>query len=273
MNTPQSKTQPLSQRIQQLVKTLQFLWFGAQLIILLLTLRYTLFCIKFSASTKTAAITYRAALTSAIVAYGVVVYRAHFSKRIPSMETLPRLGSDENVQYLLLAALFLGSKPVYALLVPYAIYSLFHVLSYTRTNIIATVAPNSPLGNRIGDLVAKFFDPAMSAVAAVELLVNLPRLLIGVIFRQNSFLLTIAYIVFLRVRWEQSLFVRRVVSGVTTRIDGLVADKNVPQAVRTVWTYTKDIARRYGGVALVPQAQAHAQQPHAQSNTASKKVN
>lgn len=91
---------PLSARIQQLVRTLQFLWFGAHLALFILTVRYALFYIRFAAATKPAVFTYRAAFFAAIVAYGVVVYRSHLAKKTMTRESLPRIAMDENVQYL-----------------------------------------------------------------------------------------------------------------------------------------------------------------------------
>jgi len=140
-----------------------------------------------------------------------------------------------------MAIFFLYAKPLFPLLVPYAIYSLFHVLSYARTNLFPTLAPQSSFIGSIGDAVGRFYDPAMSAVAGIEILAICPRLLLGSILRRNSFILAASYLGFLRVRWEQSLFVRRIFGRITMRIDALAADGNVPSVVRSAWVSVKNM--------------------------------
>lgn len=93
----------------------------------------------------------------------------------------------------------------------------------------------------------------MSAVAAIELLVIFPRLLVGVLFRRNSLMVLLAYIGFLRVRWDQSLFVRRSLSEITRRIDGLVADPNIPSVLKSGWHKLKQFIGQYAGAAPAPQ--------------------
>jgi hypothetical protein len=98
-----------------------------------------------------------AAYFGALLSYSIVVYK---SLGVPSMNNITpymqRALMDDNVQYALLAMYWAISKPVYCAfddflelrwirpadvdstvsLIPFATFSLFHVLTFIRTNIL-----------------------------------------------------------------------------------------------------------------------------------------
>ncbi|CAG8600817.1 11952_t:CDS:10 [Diversispora eburnea] len=57
--------------------------------------------------------------------------------------TLAKLNRDENVFYLGLAVLWFFNTPVIVTILPYATFSLFHLITYFRTNILQTFFPQS----------------------------------------------------------------------------------------------------------------------------------
>jgi len=279
---PTTGPQPLPQRLIALAQTLQFGWFVGHLTLLLTTLRYTISFIKFNTSTTTAAVSYRLAFLSAAVTYGIVVYKAYRARikqagadRLALQQHLMAMAGDENVQYLIMALIWLVSKPIYLALLPFTIYSTFHFLTYLRTALIPAVippptTPQYPAGssatgtapppgskpksttpNALGDAISKFvkshYDTSMAIVANLEIALFV-RLFFGCLIWVNSWILLIIYAVFLRIRVGQSPFVRQALTTTEVRIDGLIADQRVPPAARGVWANLKDGIRRVGQV-------------------------
>jgi hypothetical protein len=92
---------PLQDRLLRLVKTLQFGWFVGHVSMLLFTLRYALYYITFKTNLKFAVFSYRTAFVSALVTYGIVVYKGYRARVRQGKPTTPiALIADENVQYL-----------------------------------------------------------------------------------------------------------------------------------------------------------------------------
>merc|ERR1711964_598556 len=101
------------------------------------------------------------------------------------------LASDENVQYLAMALVWLFSPQYPLAMLPFGIYSVFHVATYTRTNLIptlqpaqsaapaagaspsakATTKPNAT-ADTIGKFVKEYYDASMGLVALLEILVG-----------------------------------------------------------------------------------------------------
>lgn len=100
--SPPSSSQPLQQRLLQLVQTLQFGWFAGHVTLLLCTLRYGLSYIFFNYYSKAAQFSYRLGFVAAAATYGIVVFKA-YRARIKSGRAQGSpltLLADENVQYL-----------------------------------------------------------------------------------------------------------------------------------------------------------------------------
>lgn len=91
----------LQQRLLRLVQTLQFGWFVGHVSMLFFTLRYALYYITFKTSYTFAIFSYRTAFVSALVTYGIVVYKGFRARVRQGKPTTPlALIGDENVQYL-----------------------------------------------------------------------------------------------------------------------------------------------------------------------------
>ncbi|TGZ78578.1 hypothetical protein EX30DRAFT_343128 [Ascodesmis nigricans] len=253
--TPQ---EPLSARLANLAQTLQFAWFLGHLTLLFSTTYYSVSIFKFSASNGLPSFFYRVAFLSAAATYGIVVYKAYRARfragQLPTgQQGIMKVAGDENVQYLLMALIWLYVKPVYFALFPFAVYSTFHFLTYLRTNLLPVLAPGpaSSVSETISRFVKKNYDASMHLVANLELFLWARVFLYCLVF-QNSWLLLLCYTIFLRARFAQSVFVRDALKGIELRGDALVADARVPEGVRTGWAIGKTAIARFGEFSDVP---------------------
>lgn len=254
---------PLPQRLMALAQTLQFGWFVGHFTLLLTTFRYALAAIKFSTNTRVASACYRLGFLSAAVTYGIVVYKAYRPRvrngQLPGGQAgVMKVLADENVQYLFMALIWLYSKPIFYALLPFAVYSTFHFLTYLRTNILPTIlpppaSPTSPGGSKpqsaLSESIAKFvknnYDYSMHLVANLELFLW-ARIFCGAIIFRNSWILLAIYTIFLRTRYSQSPFVRDALKGIEVRGNALAADNNIPDGVKSAWNTMKSAVRSFG---------------------------
>lgn len=156
--------------------------------------------------------------------------------------------------------LFMPQYPLAML--PYSIYSVFHVATYTRANLIPTVippkviapasSPNSkpqygthPLSDAIGSFVKQYYDMSMSIVSSLEILLWVRLLFSAILFQRRSWILIAIYTAFLRARFSQSSHVQNSFSMLEARIDNLVGAQGTPPAARQVWDGVKGGARQF----------------------------
>ena len=160
-----------------------------------------------------------------------------------------------------ISLVWLFSRQVPLALLPFSVYSVFHVATYTRTNIIPTVQPpraapgstptspgaakfQSPAANAIGRFVKEYYDSSMMLVAALEIALWFRLLLSALTFSKGSWVLLGIYTVFLRARFHQSQFVQGAFAQGAAHVDQQVQNPNVPPAVRQVWETTKGFGRQ-----------------------------
>lgn len=147
--------------------------------------------------------------------------------------------------------------PQYPLaLLPYGIYSIFHVATYTRANVIPTVAPTpganvpgakstSPIADSIGNFVKTYYDMSMAVVSGLEILLWVRLLLAAILFQRRSWILLALYSAFLRARFAQSTHVQNTVSQFGARVDSAVGQQNTPPVARQIWDGIKGGARQF----------------------------
>lgn len=258
-------------------------WFAGHLTLLLSVLRYSLSYFTLNYYSRWAQFSYRLAFLSAVVTYGIVVFKAYRARVKPGahpQQIALLLLSDENVQYLckahsptwaeaestlmrgtVISLVWLYSRQIPLALLPFTVYSVFHVATYTRTNIIPTLSPPKPvagasptspggvksqsaLANSIGKFVKEYYDSSMTLVAALEILLWFRLLLSALTLSKGSWILLGIYTVFLRARFQQSQFVQSAFAQGAARIDQHVQSPNVPPAVRQGWESVKGIGRQ-----------------------------
>ena len=149
-------------------------------------------------------------------------------------------------------------------LLPYGIYSVFHVATYVRATLIPTIVPpqkvNAPAGSSptakpvytqhpaadaIGAFVKQYYDSSMSVVASLEILLWIRLLLSAVLFQRRSWILIAVYTAFLRARFAQSSHVQSSFSQLEARVDNLIGAQGTPPVARQVWDGVKGGARQF----------------------------
>ena len=159
-----------------------------------------------------------------------------------------------------MALVWLFSKQVPLALLPFMVYSIFHVATYTRTNLIPTIQPasstpstaspgkptrsSSPLADTIGKFVRVYYDASMTLVASLELLLWVRVLFSAILFTKGSWILLATYTAFVRARYSQSSFVQGAIGQGVARVDALVSGQGTPPAVRQGWETVKRLMRQ-----------------------------
>ncbi|KAI0485260.1 hypothetical protein GGR56DRAFT_617448 [Xylariaceae sp. FL0804] len=262
MAPPPSANLPLTERIVALAKTLQFAWFTGHLVLLLCILRYSISYITFNFQSRWARFSYRTAFISAALTYGIVVYKTWRARqKVGAKGPGGPMGvvSDENVQYLAMALVWLLAPQYPLAMLPFGIYSIFHVATYTRNNLIPTLQPNkaangaspgaktqgNPLAESIGNFVKQYYDASMSVVSALEILLWIRLLFSAVLFQRRSWILLAIYTAFLRARVSQSTHVQSALGNLESRVDSYVGAQGTPPVARNVWESVKGGARQF----------------------------
>ncbi|KAJ7597678.1 hypothetical protein C8J56DRAFT_852025 [Mycena floridula] len=238
--------------------TQHYLWAAGHFFLIIGCLNYLVSCFQFKTIPTW---WYKTSYIGAVVSYAIVCQKSLGIPQ-PTAAYVKRAMMDENVQYLLLAIFWWTSKPVGLTLVPYAIFSLFHALTFIRTTVMPQFLPPTPpataggqptphrFAKKLQVWVKNNYDSAMKAVAYTELII-LVRVVFGALLLQNSLLSPIIYAHFLRQRYYQSQFSRDALAHALARADGLVNNLHNP-TVTGVWDKVKMLVARWGGSNIAP---------------------
>jgi hypothetical protein len=155
-----------------------------------------------------------------------------------------------------MAAIWSFSRQTPLALLPFAVYSVFHVATYIRSNVLPTFQPTTvtpqpgarpkatgPVADGIQRFIKEYYDSSMTLVAMLELALWVRLLGSAVLFQRGSWLLLLAYSVFLRARFAQSSFVQGAVANLSARGDATFANKSADPRARMVWEQVKDVLR------------------------------
>lgn len=250
---------PLQERLKKLAQTLQFTWFVGHLSVVLSVISYFSSYLSFNFYSPMATFSYRSAFFSAAVTYGIVVYKAFRARTRPKGRlTLSPLViiSDENVQYLGIALVWLWSRQYSIAMLPFGIYSIFHIATYTRSILVptfqagssnGTTSPpkSSTISDSIGVFVKKYYDTSMRLVASLEISLWCRIFMSVISFTKGSWILMIIYTIFLRARYTQSSFVQDQFRNYEARIDSLVGAQSIPPTARQAWNTLKNGLRTF----------------------------
>lgn len=259
---------PLPQRLATVAQTLQFAWFVGHLTLILSVLRYSLSWIRMNYYTRMAQFSYRLAFVAAMLTYGIVVYKTLRARAKAGMKFSPQVAitliADENVQYFLLAFVWLLAPQYPIALLPYSVYSVFHFATYTRSTVIPTIIPPTqtapatgaspsakpqynthPIADAIGSFVKEYYDTSMSVVSGLEIALWGRLLLSAILFQRRSWILLVIYTAFLRARVNNSTHVQGSFARLEARVDNLVGAQGTPPAARQVWDGVKGGARAF----------------------------
>ncbi|KAI8080047.1 glycoside hydrolase superfamily [Halteromyces radiatus] len=132
---------------------------------------------------------------------------------------------NENIQYFALAFYWYSYQPVTVTLVPYFVFSIFHAFGYIRSTIIPVLFPadQNPWIAQLCDTIKSYTDQyhetAMQISAYVEVMIVIPRLLLGVLLFRTSILALIIFSHFLRLRYYLSPHTQQAVFQSTLFLD------------------------------------------------------
>ncbi len=161
-----------------------------------------------------------------------------------------------------MALVWLFARQMPLALLPFMIYSIFHVATYTRTNLIPTFQPpqqssvgstdpaakpaykSSPMADSIGRFVKEYYDASMTLVASLEIFLWFRVLLSAILFTKGSWILLAIYTVFFRARYSQSTFVHGAIEQFRARVDAMMANQSTPPFVRQAWETVKGLMRQ-----------------------------
>jgi transmembrane protein 33 len=154
-----------------------------------------------------------------------------------------------------MALVWLFSRQIPLAILPFAVYSVFHVATYTRANLLPVVQgqqqgaagqkpPQSGLSQTIGNFVKQYYDASMTLVAILEIALWFRVLGSAILFQKGSWILLVIYTIFFRTRFAQSTFVQGAIRQVTARIDAQVQNQSTPPAVSQGWETFKNIVRQ-----------------------------
>jgi len=245
--------------------TQHYLWASGHFILLVSALRCFVAVATFKAISTW---WFKASFTGALISYAIVCQKSFGTPQL-NIAFARRALLDENVQYFLLAFFWWSSKPIAITLLPYAIFSLFHALTFTRTTLMPQFLPPGPPATAGGPpqphpiaktlqlWVKSNYDTAMRAVAYIELGIFV-RVLLGALTWRNSLLSPVIYAHFLRQRYYQSVFTRDAVATTTKRIDDFVRKPGNPPMLIKVWDTGNMLVRRWTGSILEEQQAAGA---------------
>mmetsp|Transcript_1749 Transcript_1749/g.1744 ORF Transcript_1749/g.1744 Transcript_1749/m.1744 type:complete len:286 (+) Transcript_1749:953-1810(+) len=254
MTEKQNKLQAksLGQTIATLALSKQFYWFVGHV------LEITFFILNmissfFSRSAKF----YNCALVAVLFTYGIVIKQIHFKKTgilglgqvVRDRDLRARMIRDDNVQYFLLALVFLLSSGtiggVAGGLYSFTIFSVFHVLTYFQTNLLASMPFNKEqqqnLNARINHFTTTYNQQALLMAANAEFLLlsgfifTVPLMFVQ-IFRMPLFVIVntsvfAAIVVFLKLRYISNRYTQEIVSQWDMKINQVLLSGKLPASL------------------------------------------
>jgi len=250
-----------------------YAWAGGHFILLVASLRYLLSWIAFKSVAYV--FWYKLAFSGALASYAIVVYKSLGTPQ-PNVGYLRKALADENFQYFVLALFWFFSRPTALVLVPYATFSLFHVLTFARTNVLpkfltassssgqADRSTQSPIAKSLHAWVKANYDPAMRCVAWTELLVMV-RVTVGAVIGvlpyisrlpiKTSLFAPLVFAHFLRLRYYHSAFTRQVVQASDVSISRYLSAPNADPKMKRMFESVRALIIKWGGNSgIQPQA-------------------
>ncbi|KAK9702144.1 Transmembrane nucleoporin [Basidiobolus ranarum] len=250
----------LVERLKPLVLTPRFAWWIGHCIVTLSFFFYSFN--KIFGSAASAQSWYYRLYIGVLLSYGITVWKTY---GMPQFNTafLQRIFMDDNVHYLFMGFLWYVSAPLFITIVPFAVYSLFHVIDFARVTFLPTIFPDmntatrSPGATHAANLAKAikrfkdtYYDAAMKNVAKVEVIGVMGLQILGVITFQLSPFGVLFYANFLRIRYHLSPHIRQTFAEVRAVLDKHLlpptANQKIPAVVGKAYTFIRDSVISYG---------------------------
>lgn len=191
---------------------------------------------------------YKTALFGVLESFGVLIYQT-ISKNGFSVTQLPR---DDNVQYFGLGLVLFVYSPYVALtLSTFMLFSTFHVLSYVKHHLLPAfgITDSHPVSARIGEFISANNNGSIALASLLEVYTAGWLFLRVITFRKVSMIPFLGYVVFLKFRFEKSLYTRNAFKSVEVRIDDLVNMTGQP-VVTDAWVKVKTLFYRLSAITI-----------------------
>lgn len=250
----------LQAKVYSLVQSRQFYWWLGHVCVVFNGLIYFSSVLSFNTNTSY----YKRAYLGALLSYAVVIYN---SIGVTHTSFGMNFLCDENVHYFVIAFYWYSYQPITVTLIPFFTFSIFHTLTYFKSNIIPLISiPNNnkkadqesilyQFNQKIQQFTDNYHTTAMCYVAYVEVVGIMGRLLIGVITFQTSVLALIIFAHFLRLRYILSNYTRDALHNTTLELDKWLLPSQQPNkhdnaalsVVFNIYLSIKRLVIRYGG--------------------------
>lgn len=236
-DTTKAPPPPKPAGLASLTKNVQFPWFVGHVVVLFGGFFYTLGAIRIFKSPGFPLFWYRLAYVAAMATFGLTLKESYMKKPPAAAQ----LAQDDNVHYLLVALLWLVSKPSVLTLVPFMIFSLFHVVTFTRTNVLPAMGKSSDagLGGQLKTFATTYNERLLAMASHVELILLFTMLPSALTFKKAALFPFIFYLIFTKIRHDQSFHMRQSVKHWEARVDQLMSNPNVPPPVKQGWIQFK----------------------------------
>ncbi|PIA13476.1 hypothetical protein COEREDRAFT_83445 [Coemansia reversa NRRL 1564] len=282
-NQRSAQSSTVSDRLVSLTKTAQFYWWLGHVIVLVCG---TLYYLKRPFGWQVANWYYTKAYMGALMSYTIVIYKTYGPPQL-NLAFFHKLVVDENVEYLVLACFWLVMQPIFVTLLPFVVFSLFHVITYTRSSIIPMFFPGitaeiqrarqveqqgsapvslslpARVSKFMGDWSSKYYSPALREVGVWEVAVIGAWLVLGAITFQTPMLAPPMYFQFLRMRYLLSAPTRAAFRTVRAFLDKTLtpptAHSAIPGVVTDTYIRARDFLGRFAQTLENPAAQQQQQ--------------
>ncbi|GCF00393.1 hypothetical protein ZYGM_001031 [Zygosaccharomyces mellis] len=223
--TPQTRLEKLF----QLAKTLQFAWFCGHAVTLVSTIIYFLtYCPK----------VYRVAYLGVLESFGIITFQHYYLKQSSLQDRSLAPSSlllNDDLLYFAMALVWFFTPRFTLSLIPYAVFSLFHVLIYGKSVMLPQVfdmGSDSKYVTAISNFVRQYNERSMYWMGSVEIFMWVWLTLRALLFRRKSWIVWLSYSFFLKVRFENSKYIKSSFAQWRVRLDGIVSHSSVPPSVK-----------------------------------------
>ncbi|ABN67792.2 predicted protein [Scheffersomyces stipitis CBS 6054] len=244
--TPASSAKFDQEKLLATVKTSQFAWFVGHLVTLISVFFYVLTYIKFGVGLYK--FWFVLALVGVVESFGILVFQSIKKNGFD----FGQLIKDDNTFYFLLGSLLLFVRSrVLLTLLPFGLFSFYHVLTYANGYILPIFnLENSAISSKIGSFVANTNNKSIQLAALLEVVTYGYLFLRVIAFRKRSLSPFLIYTVFLKKKFETSVYTRNYFKAAEVQVDNVVNQIGQPQ-VKKVWIQIKDVFKKIGTVHLV----------------------
>ncbi|KAI9300211.1 hypothetical protein BJ944DRAFT_253275 [Cunninghamella echinulata] len=170
---------------------------------------------------------YRLAYLASVASYSITLFNAYSPAFKKNDFNFKRILLDENTQYLLIALYFLWTKRIAVSLVPFFVYSLFHVAQFTQGHLIPAFAPHAAsLGDKLKALADQNYSVSMHLVAKYEIFVVMGRLVLGLFIFKSTIFSVLLFGHFIRMRFYTSSYMRDTFHFLGEKLDQYLLPEN-----------------------------------------------